>query len=127
MKTAIIVTIVGMVTGVLIVFMINGGGRQFEDGNNVTVVQGKQVIEIMAKGGYTPRITQAKANIPTVLKVNTRGTFDCSASLTIPSLKYYTLLSPSDVTEIEIPSQKPGVVLQGLCSMGMYSFQINFS
>ena len=43
--------------------------------NNVSVVDGKQVIEIRAKGGYQPRRSIAKAGIPTVIRFNTNGTF----------------------------------------------------
>ena len=70
------------------------------------VVDGKQVIEIKAKGGYTPREILAKADMPTVIKVKTQGTFDCSSALVIPSLNYRSNLSPSGVTEIEVPPQK---------------------
>lgn len=95
--------------------------------SNVTVVDGKQIIEIDAKGGYSPKITTAKADMPTVIRVATKGTFDCSSSLTIPAVGYRGNLRPSDVTEIEIPSQKAGETLQGVCSMGMYSFAVNFN
>lgn len=93
---------------------------------NATVVDGKQIIEIDAKGGYSPRLTKAKAGVPTVIKVKTRGTFDCSSALTIPSIGYRTNLPPSGETEIELPAQPAGSTLQGLCSMGMYNFQIRF-
>ncbi len=92
-----------------------------------TIVDGKQIVEINAKGGYSPRITSAKADIPTILRVNTRATFDCSSAITIPSIGYRATLPPSGVTEIEIPPQKAGSTLQGLCSMGMYNFQIRFN
>lgn len=86
-----------------------------------------QEITITAKGGYTPRKTYASANIPTVLTVKTNSTFDCSASLVIPSLGYRNNLPSSGEVQINIPPQKPGTSLKGLCSMGMYSFTINFN
>ncbi len=95
--------------------------------NNVSVVDGEQIIEINAKGGYSPRITAAKAGIPTVIKMKTSGSFDCSSALVIPSLNYRNNLSPSDETLIDVPAQKPGAKLQGLCAMGMYSFSIEFN
>lgn len=97
------------------------------DSSNVTVVDGKQIITITAKGGYSPRITNAKADMPTVLKLDTRGTFDCSSAVTIPSLSYRANLPPSGQTSIDIPPQKDGTVMKGLCSMGMYNFQIRFN
>jgi plastocyanin domain-containing protein len=56
--------------------------------SNVSTENSKQVIEITAKGGYEPRISTAKANIPTVLRVKTSSTFDCSSALRIPSIGY---------------------------------------
>ncbi len=95
--------------------------------NNVSVVDGKQIIVINAKGGYAPRVTSAKAGIPTVLKMDTTGTFDCSAALSIPSLGYRNMLPSSGETFIDVPPQKPGTTMRGLCAMGMYSFAINFN
>ena len=95
--------------------------------SNVSVVGGKQVIQIDAKGGYVPRNTVAKANMPTTLNVKTNGTFDCSSGLSIPSLGYRTNLPPSGVTPIEIPPQPAGTTLKGVCAMGMYNFAVNFN
>ena len=91
------------------------------------MVGGKQVIEINAKGGYSPTITSAKAQTPTVLKVKTQTPFDCSAALTIPGLNYRANLKPTGVAQIDIQPQKPGTTLQGICAMGMYNFQITFN
>lgn len=92
--------------------------------SNVSIVDGQQIIEIKAKGGYTPRVSTAKAGIPTVLKFDTQGTFDCSSAVTIPSMNISKNLPPSGVTEISLGELKEGV-LNGTCGMGMYPFQIN--
>lgn len=97
------------------------------EGANITFEDGTQVIDIAAKGGYSPRVTEAQANVPTILRVNTKGTFDCSSALVIPSLGFRKNLPPSDTTDIELPPQEGGTSLQGLCSMGMYSFTVNFN
>ena len=94
---------------------------------NVSIVDGKQIIEIKAKGGYAPRITTAKANIPTVINMQTNGTFDCSLALTVPAVGFRAMLPPSGTTPIEIPPQQPGTTIKGVCSMGMYNFAINFN
>ncbi len=94
--------------------------------NNVTVEDGKQIVTISAKGGYLPRISQAKADMPTVLRVDTNGTFDCSSSLNLPSMNYQKNLPATGVTDIDIPPQKAGSTFEGLCGMGMYKFQIAF-
>lgn len=93
---------------------------------NVSTENSKQIIEINAKGGYTPKLTSAKANMPTILRIKTSGTFDCSSSLRIPSLNYFKNLPPTGTTDIELSSQQASGTLNGLCSMGMYSFSIEF-
>lgn len=97
------------------------------NGSNVSIVDGKQIITIDAKGGYAPRETEAKADMPTILRVATKGTFDCSSALTIPAIGYQNSLPPSGTTDIEISPQKAGTTLQGLCAMGMFNFAIKFN
>lgn len=94
---------------------------------NVIVEEGKQVVTLSAKGGYSPRVSQAKADIPTVLKMETKATFDCSSALSIPALGYQGNLPPNGVTEIEVPPQIAGTKLRGSCGMGMYNFEIDFN
>ncbi|MDO8561705.1 MAG: hypothetical protein Q7S05_02660 [bacterium] len=96
------------------------------DTSAVSIVEGKQFIDISAKGGYSPRAVLAKAGMPTVLRVSTRGTFDCSASLVIPKLRYQKFLSSTGTEEILISPEQAQGTMQGLCSMGMYNFQIKF-
>ena len=47
--------------------------------NNVSIVNGKQIIQIQARGGYQPRRSTAKAGLPTILRFSTSGTFYCSS------------------------------------------------
>lgn len=94
--------------------------------NNVSVVDGTQIIEISAKGGYAPQATLAKAGVPTVIRVSTNGTFDCSSSLVIPTIGYRGNLPITGTTDIPVPPQAAGAELQGLCGMGMYNFTIHF-
>ncbi len=93
--------------------------------NNVTIVDGKQIIDVTAKGGYQPRKSVAKAGMPTVLRFNTKGTFDCSSAVRIPSMDISKNLEPTGVTEIDLGNPLVGV-LQGACGMGMYPFEIDF-
>jgi len=87
---------------------------------------GTQLIDITAKGGYAPRVVEAKAGVPTVLRVATSGTFDCSSSIVIPKLGYQKFLKPTGTEDISISAEQAQGNLQGTCSMGMYSFQIKF-
>lgn len=128
-STAISILIAAVLIGGAI--MLSGGkgsnNTVSQSADNVSVVDGKQIITIDAKGGYSPKVTTAKAGVPTIIKVATNGTFDCSSALTIPSLGYRQNLPPSGETEIEVPSQKAGTTMRGLCAMGMYNFSVNFN
>lgn len=92
---------------------------------NVTVVDGKQIIEIEARGGYSPRKSAAKAGVPTILRFKTSGTFDCSSSVRIPSLGVNKILPQSGTIDIDLGDQTSGR-LQGSCGMGMYPFEVDF-
>lgn len=92
---------------------------------NVKMEGGTQIVELKAKGGYIPRVTLAKAGVPTILRMNTNGTFDCSSSIRIPSLNISKNLPPSGLTDIDLGTQPVGT-FQGSCGMGMYPFEIIF-
>lgn len=123
----IVIAAIGMLGYIFSQSGSSGGNNQrvssVSDGN-VSLSDGKQVVEIKAKGGYLPRVSTAKAGIPTVLKFDTNGTFDCSSQVRIPSMNISQALPPSGVTEIALGTLKEGVV-QGTCGMGMYPFEIN--
>ena len=92
----------------------------------VSVVDGVQVVEMQAKGGYFPSSVTLQAGLPTTVRMNSAGTYDCSAALRIPQLDYSVSLPSNGVTEIQIPAQEAGTTLQGLCGMGMYGFKLIF-
>jgi hypothetical protein len=137
MKKLILIAIV-IAVGFGVLFLINQSGSDSNSAqynksagnltaeNNVSVVDGKQIITINAKGGYNPRKSSAKSGIPTVLKVVTNGTYDCSSAIRIPSLKYSANLPPSGETEIDLGQPATGK-LAGSCGMGMYFFEIDFT
>ncbi|MFA5841446.1 MAG: cupredoxin domain-containing protein [Candidatus Paceibacterota bacterium] len=100
-------------------------GTEVPANNNVGVLDNKQIVEISAKGGYSPRKSVAKAGVPTILRVNTKGTFDCSIALRIPSLGLSKNLPPTAETDIDLGIPSAGI-LRGVCAMGMYYFEIDF-
>ncbi len=121
--------LISICVSLLLIFGAFWFAGKSDDGNNanaVSVVEGKQIIDISAKGGYSPRIIDAKAGMPTTLRVNTKGTFDCSASLVIPKLSYQKFLQSSGTEEIPISAEQAQGTMQGLCGMGMYNFQVRF-
>jgi len=93
---------------------------------NVEIRDGVQYVTINARGGYSPKVSTAQANIPTKLVVKTNETYDCSAALVIRSIGYQKILPQTGEEIIDLGSPQSGT-LQGLCSMGMYNFKINFN
>lgn len=126
----LLISIVSSALIISLAFLIVSGNKKPDTGVSasdvVSVVDGVQIIDITAKGGYSPRVIEAKAGVPTVLRVTTKGTFDCSTSLVIPRLSYQRSLQSSGVEDIPISADQARDVLQGTCSMGMYGFQIKF-
>ena len=124
-------TIISIIAAVILIggtFMLTRGGGatpQIANANNVSIVDGKQIIEISAKGGYQPRKSIAKAGIPTIIRFDTKGTFDCSSSVRIPSMNISKNLPQTGSTDIDIGSQEIAT-LQGTCGMGMYPFEVEF-
>lgn len=134
-KNVIIVIVVGLVIALGIIFF---GNQNTENNTNPSSVNtkegvlnseikdGVQYITINAKGGYSPRVSIAKAGIPTKLIIKTNSTFDCSLALKINSINYQKILPQTGEEVIDIGIPQTGEPLRGVCSMGMYSFLVNF-
>lgn len=128
MKLTIIAIVVSifLILGAVFVSQRNDVTPQTVEKANVIIENGKQIVTIDAKGGYSPSLSKVRADMPTVLRIQTKGTFDCSSAVVIPSIDYHKNLPQSGVTEIELPPQKAGSTLEGMCAMGMYTFDIAF-
>lgn len=94
--------------------------------NNVEIRDGIQYVTINARGGYSPRLSEAKSGIPTKLIVKTNGTYDCSTALVIRSIGFQKILPNTGSTEIDLGTPKENTSITGMCSMGMYNFIVNF-
>lgn len=108
-------------------FLGGGGDRATANvpANNVSVVDGIQIVEIQARGGYWPRKSVAKAGLPTVLRFNASGSFDCSSVVRIASLDVSENLPQSGFADIEVGTRDVST-LEGSCGMGMYPFEVEF-
>lgn len=132
-KSVLIIITFGLVVALVVIF--SGGGRpnspidggEYQEGQNVEVRDGVQYVKVNAAGGYWPEVSNAQAGIPTKLVVKTAGTFDCSAALIIRSINYQKVLDQNGEEIIDLGTPKVGQVTQGVCSMGMYNFKINFN
>lgn len=102
-------------------------GDETAQSTNVEMRDGVQYVTITAKGGYFPRVTQIQAGVATKLVVKTDGTYDCSLALVIRSVGFQKILQPTGEEVIDLGIPTSGDKVQGLCSMGMYSFQIKVS
>jgi plastocyanin domain-containing protein len=129
MKATTISIIVAVVLiGGAFMFAKSGNNKttgQVANANNVSIVDGKQIVEIHAKGGYQPQSSIAKAGIPTIIRFDTDGTFDCSSTIRIPSMNISKSLPQSGTTDIDIGSPQVAT-LNGTCGMGMYRFKVDF-
>lgn len=125
-KTISIIITLGLVIALGILFLESGSkSGEMISGQNVEVKDGVQFINVDAKGGFFPRKSVAKAGIPTILRFNTNGTFDCSSSIRIPSMNISQMLPQTGITDVNLGN--PAVaILQGTCGMGMYHFEIDF-
>lgn len=127
-KTVSIIITLGLIIAVGIIFAGGSKTKNISQAvQNSEIKDGIQYITIDAKGGYSPKISTAKAGVPTKLIVKTNGTYDCSAALMIRSVGFQKILPQTGKTTIDIGTPKAGEPLQGICGMGMYSFVINFS
>ena len=127
MKSTVIAIIVSvaLIGGALFLVKGNKNTDQATNLSNVSIIDGKQIINITAKGGYLPRVSIAKAGIPTIIRFDTKGTFDCSSAVRISSLNISEILPNSGTTDIEIKNPEVGI-MQGSCGMGMYPFEVDF-
>lgn len=91
---------------------------------NVTVIDGIQYVTINVRGGYSPKISTVKAGMPVKLIMKTNNTYDCSASLSLPSLGIRKMLQSTGEDVIDLGSLESGKTISGTCSMGMYNFKI---
>lgn len=66
--------------------------------------------------------------MPTKLVMKTENTYDCSSSLVVKSAGYRGMLPATGETVMEITTTpNSGETIQGMCGMGMYSFNVNFN
>ena len=128
-KISLLIVMIAFVIAIGIIFKGELGNNprasDAVDTQNVEVRDGVQYITIQARGGYSPKNTTAQADLPTKLVVKTNGTYDCSSSLVIKSIGYQKILPQTGEEVIDLAVPQAGI-LQGLCSMGMYNFTIDF-
>ncbi len=128
MKATVLASIVAifLIGGAFMLAKENTKNVTQEPLENIAIVDGTQIITINAKGGYQPQKSTAKAGIPTIIRFDTNGTFDCSSAVRIPSMGISQTLPQTGSTDITIGAQQVAT-LQGTCGMGMYPFEIEFT
>lgn len=131
-NTAISIIISIAIIGGTLYFVSNKSAPTDESGaisqsQNVEIRDGVQYVTVTAQGGYSPRTSVVKPDIPTKLIVKTNGTYDCSASLVVREAGFQKILQPTGEETIDLGTIKKGGKVQGVCGMGMYNFQIKSS
>lgn len=128
MKIVLSIIFAGIIIGGAIMLYGGGASNSLDNTanvNNVSVVDGKQIITINAKGGYNPEKSIAKAGMPTTIRFVTNGAFDCSSSIRIPSMGIFKTLPQTGNTDIDVGTPKIAKI-EGTCGMGMYRFEVDF-
>jgi len=130
-KVIFIIITLALIIGIGVIFFDGSESKNNIAINDISqnneIKDGVQYITVNAKGGYSPRVSTAKAGIPTKLIIKTSGTYDCSAALVIRSLGFQKILAQTGKEVIDVGTPKVGQSLQGVCGMGMYSFQVRFN
>ncbi|HEY5500746.1 MAG TPA: cupredoxin domain-containing protein [Candidatus Humimicrobiaceae bacterium] len=104
-----------------------------ETTSQTTKPQTQQTVEVTAKtGGYYPGKIEAKAGVPTILIMKSEGAYGCERAFNIfdPNTKKVLqseILPENGQTKFDLGTQAKGTKLFGVCSMGMYYFQMSFS
>ena len=129
MKTGTTILLLGvLLVGGFLIFKLSGqspSAAESDSGSNITVEDGMQVVTIKAKDGFTPQTTTVQAGMPTVLRFETNGTFDCTSGIRIPSLSISLSLPSTGTTDVAIGTLSAGDSIHGTCSMGMYKFEVD--
>ena len=90
--------------------------------------EAQQIVEVTARSvGYSPRKIEAKAGVSTILVMKSDGAYGCERAFNIPDLNISEILLENGQTEFDLGTQAKGIKLVGVCSMGMYYFQIFFN
>jgi plastocyanin domain-containing protein len=103
----------------------NNTSPQAVAANNVSVVDGMQIVTINVRNDYEPRVSIAQAGIPTIVRFNTRGAFGCVSLVRIPGLGINQILPHTGTTDVDIGEQNAGI-LRGVCAGGSRPFEIQF-
>lgn len=123
LKTLFIICLIFLLSVIAIYILFT---KEDSVNDSVNFENGYQIIQIDVKNGYNPKNIVAKSDTPTKLRFITNKTFDCSTALVIQDLDYNKILPNTGTTDIDIPSQLKGSIINGQCSMGMYKFKIRF-
>jgi plastocyanin domain-containing protein len=121
---AIIIILLSVLLASVVLWENNDDGEAIKNVQNVEIKDGVQYVTIDARGGYFPKESSIKPNMPTKLIIRTNNTYDCSASLVIRSANFQKMLKPTGEEIIDLGTLKSGQEIDGTCGMGMYGFKI---
>lgn len=85
-----------------------------------------QIITIDVGRGYSPQQSIAKSGIPTKIVFQWKNAYGCESAIRIPSLQFSKNIEPNGTGIADIGNQIPNASINILCSMGMYSTNVEF-
>lgn len=95
-------------------------GGLFAAPDATTLPDGRQAVDITVRdSSYQPNRINARAGVPTVLRLRTDKTRGCTRAFVIPSLDVEKVLPETGETVIDVGVLAAGT-LEYTCSMGMY-------
>ena len=122
---SLFLTLIGIVIVALFAIFIPSHSSE-KTADNVVIENNTQIITVRAKNGYLPAETTAKAGIPTILRLQTENTYDCSAAISIPQVNINQVLAATEQKDYYIGKREENSIITGSCSSGSGGFTIKF-
>ena len=130
----VVVTLLVLVAGLNILKWAPSGTTVSQDTStvshevtsNVKIENGIQLVTIAVGHGYSPTSTMAKSGLPTKILFQWKNAYGCESSIRIPSVQYSKNIEPNGSDMVDIGNQTINTSINILCSMGMYSANIEF-
>ena len=82
------------------------------------VEDGRQVVDITVKGGYSPSLIRVEAGTPVRLRFDRQENSDCTARVVFPDFRKSASLAAFGTTTLDLDVQEPGEY-SWACGMNM--------
>lgn len=107
MDAAQIAVLTGGICLIAVILVFFFGGRKAEAAASVDA-HGRQIIDVVVRGGYDPSVIEVKFGSPVLLRIYRDDTSSCSEEIVFPELGVSRFLPAHKTTEIELALPKKG-------------------